>query len=79
MRDMKRKGRGAHPTGDRTGGRVSSKLDWARVEEIRTLYASGKFTCRTIGRMFCVSAATVSRIVNNNLWSIEPEVKEETP
>jgi hypothetical protein len=67
--DMNRKNRANHPRGDKTGGRVASRLGWKTVKKIRTLYASGAFTCRTLGKAFAVSGSTITRIVNHKLWT----------
>lgn len=47
------------------------KLSAADVEEIRTLYRSGRFTQQTLAEMFDLNQSSISHIVNHKRWSSE--------
>jgi len=59
------KGRQAHVQGERHG---SAKLDQAKVEEIRSLYAAGSISHTALGRQFGVDKSTIGRIVHGQAW-----------
>jgi DNA invertase Pin-like site-specific DNA recombinase len=45
-----------------------ARLSWERVRNIRSDYASGKFTQRALARREGVSQTTIYRILNNINW-----------
>lgn len=45
-------------------GKISQEV-YTRAEEIRHLYATGKFSHRTLGRQFGVSHTSIEKILNN--------------
>ena len=56
---------GLKPSGERHG---SSKLTQNDVDEIRRLYATGKYSHRRLGEMFGMSHSNIGKIVRNQLW-----------
>jgi hypothetical protein len=56
---------GLKPSGEK---HRSSKLTQSDVNEIRKLYATGKYSHRKLGEMFEVSHGNVGKIVRNQLW-----------
>jgi hypothetical protein len=67
MVDMHNKERWKTKT--RTGENNSnSSLDWTKVREIRRLYHEEGLTQVAIGKMFNITNANVSLIVNNKAW-----------
>lgn len=46
----------------------TAKLKEAQVLEIRSKHATGEFTFKQLGRMFSVSEATISMLVNRKTW-----------
>lgn len=46
-----------------------SKLNESQVREIRRLYSTGKYTCKTLGNQFEVSSSLISYIINHKRWS----------
>jgi DNA-binding XRE family transcriptional regulator len=51
-----------------------AKLTWKALEEIRTLYATGKHTQEGLASKFGVVHSTINRIVNNRIWISQPEM-----
>jgi hypothetical protein len=45
-----------------------AKLTIGQVEEIRAIYPSSRYSQRSLGSLYGVSAATVNRIMNNVCW-----------
>lgn len=45
-----------------------TKLDWDKVAEIRTRYATRRFSQAALAREFCVSQVLISLIVNHKIW-----------
>ena len=45
-----------------------ARLTQANVEEIRQLYASGKYTQKQLANLFGVARTNISLIVNNKRW-----------
>jgi hypothetical protein len=56
---------GLKPSGENHG---SSKLTQNEVDEIRQLYATGKYSHRQLGEMFGISHGNVGKIVRYQLW-----------
>jgi len=52
---------------DRSEHNVRAKLNWTKVREIRCLYADGRRQAE-LCRMFNMSSASISSIVNNKSW-----------
>lgn len=50
-------------------GRRAQKLTIEQVEEIRELYATGKYTQEKVGEKFGVSQVMIGRIVRNKNWT----------
>ncbi len=48
--------------------RSTIKLSLQAAEEIRVLYATGKYTKTDIGRMFGVTRQTATSVIKNELW-----------
>lgn len=46
----------------------NAKLDEAKVREIRSLYAVGGFSLRTLGRQFGIDPEMVRRIIKRQVW-----------
>lgn len=58
-----------NPMYGRTGEKnPSSKLNWEKVEEIRTLYKNGGQSLRKLAKTFSVSAYTIESILKNRTW-----------
>lgn len=55
-------------TDKKVKGRALIKLSPDDVQEIRSLYATGKFTQKAIGRLYGVSKTQVGHIVRNRQW-----------
>lgn len=68
VKDMMDKSRGGYKTfhGDNHPMR---KIDMAKAEEIRALWAKGGLYQREIGERFGVSQAVVSKIIKGELWT----------
>ncbi len=65
MRDMEKKGRSLHLSGEEHG---RAKLNWEEVRQIRRLHKSGK-AIRAIARMFpFINRQTVSAVVKFQTW-----------
>ena len=45
-----------------------AKLTWDKVEEIRKMYKSGKYTQRKLGEMFGVDHSVINEIHLNKIW-----------
>jgi group I intron endonuclease len=48
-----------------------SKLDWAKVMEIRSKYASGEYSLSKLGTAYGVAVGTIQCIVENRTWKIK--------
>lgn len=57
--------RGRSPAGEKN---VKAKLTKRQVDEMRSLYATGKYNKAEIGRLFGVEKSTSTRVINNQLW-----------
>lgn len=65
--DMQAKGRmytGAAP-GEANG---NAKLTWAKVREIRRLYATRQYTMIHLGKIYEVDYTTISMVVRHKVW-----------
>ena len=69
--DMVEAGRQKRPVGERNG---MAKLTWAKVDKIRLLWSSGKYTKTFLAYWFNVSTAAIYAIINNKRWVIAQEV-----
>lgn len=49
-------------------GRLPRKMTPEKVYAIRTIYATGQFTQKAVGKMFGISQATVRQIVSRTTW-----------
>lgn len=65
MRDMREKGRAAHPAGER---HPQARLTWPEVREIRSLLGRGEFSKTEIGRRFGIGRSQVIRIERYEMW-----------
>lgn len=68
MGDMAQRGRAAAVARGRHGGARPRKLTWEKVEEIRELAATHRYTQREIGQRFGVSVQMVSGILCGRAW-----------
>ena len=57
---------GLKPRGERHG---NHKLTQSQVNEIRSLYKTGDYSHRKLGKMFGVSHAVIGDIIRNKTWS----------
>jgi len=48
--------------------RITAKLNFNQVKEIRRLYKTGKYSHRLLGKKFKVASTNISYIVNNKGW-----------
>lgn len=48
--------------------RSSVKLNMQAAEEIRSLYATGKYTKTEIGRMFGITRQSATSVIKNEIW-----------
>jgi hypothetical protein len=48
----------------------TSKLNWEKVNKIRKLWLTNKYTQTQLGKMFNVVSSVISRIVNNKIWIV---------
>lgn len=78
MTDKKLRGRGIGKGGSNTPkpwasrpgeDNPNSKITQAQVQEIRTLYKTGKYTQADLAGMFGVRPPTIHKIVNNMRWT----------
>ena len=67
MKDMVNKKRSSHKIGEIN---ERAKLNWKKVEKIRKLYKTGKYTQKEIGRKYGVTDTTISFIIRNSTWKI---------
>lgn len=65
VRDMERKGRAKHPTGDEHG---QKRLTALQVAEIRRNFAEGQTNKAALGRAFGVTDVLIGLIVRNRIW-----------
>jgi hypothetical protein len=74
--DMMAKGRKRTvvPTGE---SHPSAKLTWAKVAEIRRLYAAGGHSQRDLGRQFGVGLCAIQGVVTRKTWIVAPPVPAE--
>lgn len=70
--DRNRKGRQWHPVGELQG---AAKLTWEKVKEIRLSKISGG----KLAKMYGVSQATISKVLNGNGWIIEDYKRTHIP
>jgi len=63
-----KKNHGTHLVGERCG---SSKLTESQVVEIRSLYATGRYSQTTLAKMFGVTQTPISLIVRNKTWNFD--------
>ena len=49
----------------------SAKLKKSQIQEIKKIYQTGNFTLKEVGKMFGVTYATISYIVNGKTWIYE--------
>lgn len=61
LRDMWGRGRRKYNKG-------RAKHGWAKVNHIRDLYATGKFSLAELGREFKMNRSMIYKIVNNQIW-----------
>lgn len=85
MRDKERKGRGNQPCGDANGQRKHpesrargesrglAKLTNSDAVMIRVLYATGRFSHRSLAAQFGVSHVVIGGVVRRDLWSHIPD------
>lgn len=45
-----------------------AKLNWAKVDKIRELFKTGKYTYSSLGRKFLVTPEMISHIIRNKNW-----------
>lgn len=65
-----RDAKGRHWTyGHRGETNTNAKLDWEKVESIRSLYVTGKYSHRDLSAMFGVSCGAVSCVLENRTWT----------
>lgn len=55
---------------EQSRNRAYVKLSLEKAEHIRTLYKSGEYSLRGLGRMFDVDRALIKKIVTHQLWKI---------
>ena len=75
--DMRRKGRhvpggthcGANGNWKRGEAHHAAKLDAAKVQEIRALYASGSWSYSKLAARFSVGVSAIHKVVNGSRWS----------
>lgn len=65
-RDMVKKKRVAHNHGEKNG---QSKLKLEDINEIKRLYKTGDYTQKELSKLFDVSTANISFIINNKRWT----------
>ena len=65
--DMIRKGRHGK-TGCRGENHRNVKLNWEKVNQIRQLFSTGKFTKRDLGKMFNIGDRQIGYIVRFEMW-----------
>ncbi len=65
MQHMVKQGRRIYLNGE---GGFNVKLTWDKVNEIRSLYATGKYTLRALGLMFNVDPTNIGSIVHRETW-----------
>jgi hypothetical protein len=65
MADKVSKGRQYKPRGETN---AQAKLDVSKVGDIRTLYASGRYSQAELGRQFGVSQTAIGMIVRGETW-----------
>lgn len=68
VNDMISKGRRIYQKGEE---RYNSKLTWVKVSEIRTLVKTTDLSQSKIAKLYNISEALVSGIVNNKTWVIK--------
>ena len=68
-RDMKNKGRAAHPIGEL---HPLHKLTWTKVDQIRQLAQSGTYSNEKLAQMFEVDPSSISKVLHNHIWRREP-------
>ncbi len=62
-------GRYTHPESNARGeNNGSAKLNLKVVVKIRKQYASGKFTCRKLAKIYKVSKSLISAIIQRHIW-----------
>jgi hypothetical protein len=67
-RDRDRAGRQARLRGPLNG---HDKLTWEKVAEIRTLYADGQQTYKSLGHLYKVDRTMIGQIIRNETWKEE--------
>ena len=46
------------------------RLNWRKVNEVRELYKTGKYTQRQLVKLLSISLSNVSKIISNKIWKI---------
>lgn len=59
--------RNANRTGENNG---QSKLTKQQVEEIRSIYKSGKYSQRKLANLYCVSRSTINEALAYKTWKL---------
>lgn len=65
MQDMIKKGRGNKNKGVKVG---TAKLNPTKVRKIRSLYSTGNYTMKQLGKQFNVDTTQICNIVNRKHW-----------
>jgi YesN/AraC family two-component response regulator len=70
VKDMINRNRQTRNFGENNG---HAKLTWIIVDKIRKLYATGKYSYKTLAKMFGINKSTLGMIIRNEIWTISKE------